>query len=84
MFVANITIQDYTTSGTTYTYHDKSGAYEYILIQDASGKALLIPAAQLLEEATQQQILKVKVLRCCLQARRYPPVPRNPQAPLAQ
>ncbi|TVY71292.1 putative glycosidase crf1 [Lachnellula suecica] len=36
MYVANITIQDYTTNGTEYTYGDESGDWQSIIISDST------------------------------------------------
>lgn len=36
MYVKNITIQDYTTSGTTYIYGDETGDYTSIIISGSS------------------------------------------------
>ncbi|TVY54859.1 putative glycosidase crf1 [Lachnellula cervina] len=36
MYVRNITIEDYTTNGTSYTYGDKTGSYESIIINNNS------------------------------------------------
>jgi beta-glucanase (GH16 family) len=34
MYVNNVTIEDYTTNGTSYTYGDMSGSYESIIISN--------------------------------------------------
>jgi beta-glucanase (GH16 family) len=36
MYVKNVTIEDYTTNGTTYTYGDMTGSYTSIVIGDNS------------------------------------------------
>lgn len=37
MYVKSLTIEDYTTSGSTYTYSDTTGSYESITISGAAG-----------------------------------------------